>query len=149
MEANETSPFSATRSFAPLFLLAAAYDLVLGVAFFFFYRPIFDALGVAPPENRSYVHLTAAFVAVQGLGYAFVWRNPQRNVDLVKVGVVYKAAYIGTALVYLLNGELLHNIFAWFAVFDVAFLVGFLRFLATTRAIDAAYRPASPLVARG
>ncbi len=148
MPTSEAPPFSTARSFSWLFLLAAAYDLGLGVAFFFFYRPIFDALGVVPPENRAYVHLTAAFVAVQGLGYAFVWRRPQRNVDLVKVGVVYKAVYIGTALVYLLNGELLHNVFAWFAVFDAAFMVGFLHFLATARAVDAAYRPAPP-VARG
>jgi hypothetical protein len=135
-----------TRAFARFFLAAALYDLLLGAAFFLFYRPIFKALDVPPPADRSYLHLTAAFVAVQGLGYLFVWRNPARNVDLVKVGAVYKAAYIGTALLYLLNGELPHNVFAWFAVCDVAFLVGFIRFLAAARSNstdhEAALRPA-------
>ncbi|MDQ3780085.1 MAG: hypothetical protein M3354_06030 [Chloroflexota bacterium] len=140
---------SLIRSFAWFFLVASIYDLLLGVAFFFFYRPIFDALGVAPPEDRSYLHLTAAFIAVQGLGYALVWRNPLRNVDLVKVGAAYKAAYIGTALVYLFNGELPHNLFAWFAVFDVAFLVGFIQFLAMARGIETANRAAPPSVAHG
>ena len=121
----------ADRPFGPFFLIAAFYDLLLGVAFFVAHKPIFGALGVAPPDQRSYVHLLSAFVAVQGLGYLLVWHQPRRNVDLVKVGTAYKAAYVGTALAYLLAGDLPHNVFAWFAVADVAFLVGFVRFLAT------------------
>ncbi len=143
MRTSETPPFSMPRSFSWLFLLAAAYDLVLGVAFFFFYRPIFDALGVDPPDHSSYVHQTAGYVAVQGLGYYFVWRNMLRNVDIVKVGAVYKFVYVAVAVYYLLSGDLLHNIFAWFAAFDVVFLVGFVLFLRLAQPI-AAGQPAAP-----
>ena len=137
------------RRFEWFFLLAALYDGVLGVAFFLFYRPIFDALGVDPPNHPSYVHLTAGFVAVQGLGYSFVWRNMLRNVDIVKLGAVYKFVYIAVAVSYLVSGQLLHNIFAWFAAFDVVFLVGFVLFLKMGQPITAG-RPTTPRVsARG
>lgn len=111
------------------FVVAAAYDLILGAVFFLFYDPIFDALDVKPPEHLSYVHLTAAFVFVQGAGYAFVARNPVRNVDMVKVGVLYKAVYSALAIYYLATGDLIDNLFAWFAAFDIAFIVLFVVFL--------------------
>lgn len=133
----------AIRRFEWLFLMAALYDGVLGVAFLLFYEPIFDALGVDPPDHASYVHLTAGYVAVQGLGYYFVWRNMLRNVDIVKVGAVYKFVYVAVAVYYLMSGELLHNIFAWFAAFDVAFLIGFVLFLGLAQPIGAG-QPAAP-----
>jgi len=114
-------------------LIAAVYDLILGAAFFLFYGPIFDLLGVEPPSNTSYLHVSAGFVFVQGIGYWLVYRNMLRNVDLVKVGVIYKAIYSLVALYYLAIGELPDAIFAWFAAFDILFLVGFVRFLSVVR----------------
>jgi hypothetical protein len=111
------------------FAAAALYDAALGIGFFLLYKPIFKALGIRRPENSSYVLLTSGFVAVQGLGYFFVARDPRRNVDIVKVGAVYKFVYSALTLYYLTTGQLLHNIFAWFGALDVAFLVGFLQFL--------------------
>ena len=124
---DAVNPVSGQR-FRPFFLLAALYDGLLGVGFFLFYRPIFAALGTEPPEP-SYIHLTAAFIAVQGLGYFLVARAPRRNVDLVRVGAVYKFAYIAVALLSVTSGNLPHNVFLWFAGFDVLFLAGFVRFL--------------------
>ena len=119
--------------FKTFFLVAALYDVVLGAVFFFFYGPIFEILDVPLPNHPSYAHLTAAFVFVQGIGYWFVYRDMLRNVDLVKLGVVYKGTYSLLAVYYLASGELLDAIFAWFAVFDVLFLLGFVRFLALVR----------------
>jgi hypothetical protein len=115
--------------FKTFFLVAALYDVVLGAVFFFFYGPIFDLLNVVAPNNTSYLHLSAGFVFVQGIGYWFVYRNMLRNVDLVKLGVIYKGIYSLVAVYYLAIGELPDAIFAWFAVFDVLFLLGFVRFL--------------------
>ncbi len=115
--------------FKTFFLVAALYDVVLGAVFFFFYGPIFDLLNVALPDNTSYLHLTAGFVFVQGIGYWFVYRNMLRNVDLVKLGVIYKGIYSLVAVYYLAIGELPDAVFAWFAVLDVLFLLGFVRFL--------------------
>ena len=66
---------------------------------------------------------------VQGLSYWFVYRNPVGNVDIVKVGIVYKVIYSGLAFYYLAIGQLLSSIFAWLGVVDVVFLVLFVRFL--------------------
>ena len=125
----EAAKPGAVRFFKAFFLVAALYDGVLGAVFFFFYAPIFDALDIAVPINTSYIHLSAAFVFVQGVGYWFVYRNMLRNVDIVKLGVVYKAAYTGVAVYYLVIGQLPDAIFAWFAVFDMMFLVPFVVFL--------------------
>jgi hypothetical protein len=119
------------------FLTVAAFDGVLGLVFFLFYKPIFNALGIAEPENSSYVLLIAAFVAVQGLGYYLVSRNMLRNVDLVKVGVVYKLIYTALSVYYVVSGQLLHNIFAWFGAFDALFLIGFVMFLRLAQQIEA------------
>jgi hypothetical protein len=113
----------------PFFLVAAAYDGVLGAGFFLFYQPLFHALSIALPNNTSYIHITAAYVFVQGLSYWFVYRNPAANVDIVKVGIVYKLIYCGLALYYLAVGQLLGSIFAWFGVADFIFLVFFVRFV--------------------
>jgi hypothetical protein len=115
------------------FLVAAIYDLVLGAAFFLLYGPLFDALGIALPNNTSYIHLTAAFVFVQGLGYWFVYQDPEENRGIVKIGTAYKAAFSILALYYLVIGQLLHPAFALFGLLDVFFLIGFVLFLGQPR----------------
>lgn len=112
-----------------LFVAAAAYDVVLGIAFFFLYGPIFAALAVPLPPNTSYIHITAAFVFVQGVGYWFVARDLARNHDLVRLGVIYKGTYVTVALYELALGQLISGVFLWFAVLDLAFLVLFVDFL--------------------
>lgn len=114
------------------FLVAALYDLVLGLAFFVLYEPLFGALGIALPNNTSYIHLTAAFVFVQGIGYWFVYQAPEANIGIVKLGVVYKAVFAALSFYYFAIGQLLHPIFLVFGVADIGFLVGFLAFLRRT-----------------
>jgi hypothetical protein len=129
-----TPELRVSNFFRGVFIAAAIFDGVLGPVFFFLYGPIFQQLNIPMPDNTSYIHITAAFVFAQGVGYWFVYRNPLRNVDLVKVGVVYKAIYSAVALYYLVIGELLHAIFAWFVVFDLVFLALFVAFLVMVRA---------------
>lgn len=112
-----------------VFLLAALYDGILGAVFFFFFRPIFAALSVPLPDTTSYLHLTAGYVFVQGVGYWLVYRDLLRNLGIVQVGIVYKAIYIAVAAYYLLIGQMPHAIFAWFGALDVVFLLLFVRFL--------------------
>ncbi len=121
------------KLYKAVFLVAALYDVVLGVGFFFLYKPLFDNLNIALPNNTSYIHLTAGFVFVQGIGYWFVYRNMLRNVDLVKMGIVYKVIFSAVAVYYLVIGELLHAVFGWFAVFDGGFLLLFIAFLIQVR----------------
>jgi hypothetical protein len=120
------------------FLVAAIYDIVLGVAFFVLYGPLFSALGIELPNNTSYIHLTAAFVFTQGLGYWFVYQDPAANLGIVKLGVVYKAIFSGLAFYYFAIGELLHPVFMVFGVADLLFLVGFWLFLRRPTGVTAA-----------
>jgi hypothetical protein len=126
------------RFFRGAFLVVTVYNTVLGAAFFFFYRPLFERLAIELPGNTSYIHLTAAFVFVQGIGYWFVYRNMMRNVDIVKLGAIYKGVYSGLAIYYLLIGELLSTIFALFALFDLIFLAVFVSFLIAVRQVTVA-----------
>jgi hypothetical protein len=130
----------AAKRFRTLFLVAAWYDAILGAAFFLLYGPIFRMLGAELPSNTSYIHLSAGFVFVQGVGYWLVARDMMRNTDLVKVGVIYKVIYSGVVFWYLAIGQLPHVTFAYFGVFDVLFIVGFVRFLVLAR-------PAAPALA--
>jgi hypothetical protein len=116
-----------------LFLVGALYDAILGLLFLAFYAPIYRFFSIPLPENLTYLYMISAFVFVQGVGYWYVSRDPLRNVDLVKVGALYKAMYVAVSLGSLARGQLPHTIFAWFAACDVLFLVGFLRFLALAR----------------
>ena len=116
-------------TYKTFFLVAALYDIVLGAAFFFLYGPLWDALGIALPNNTAYIHLTAAFVFVQGVGYWFVYQDPDGNHGIVKTGLVYKTAFAGLAFYYLAIGQLLHPVFLVFGALDVLFLIGFARFL--------------------
>ncbi len=100
-----------------------------GAAFFLLYGPLFETLGIALPNNTSYIHLTAAFVFTQGLGYWFVYQDPLANRGIVKVGVVYKLMFSGLAAYYLAIGELLHPVFALFGGVDLLFMIGFVLFL--------------------
>ena len=112
-----------------LFVVAAAYDLVLGIAFFFAYGPIFTTLAIPIPPNTSYIHITAAFVFVQGVGYWLVARDLARNHDLVRLGVIYKGIYVAVAVYELALGQLISDVFLWFAAFDFVFLLLFVDFL--------------------
>lgn len=115
------------------FIVAAVYDLVLGAAFFLLYGPIWELLGLELPNNTAYIHLTAAFVVVQGVGYWIVAQHPNANRGIVQMGIAYKLAFAGLAFYYLAIGELLHPTFLVFGILDVLFLVGFWMFLSQAR----------------
>jgi len=130
MSVSQTALSTVQSSFwKPFFLVAALYDAILGVVFFFFYGPLFSTLGIALPNNTSYIHITTAYIFVQGLSYWFVYRAPQRNVDILKVGIVYKAIFSGLAFYYLAIGQLLSWVFVIFAILDLIFLAAFARFV--------------------
>ena len=136
---------AAPSFYKSLFLVAAAYDIVLGLAFIFLYDPILDALDITPPDNKSYIHLASVFVLVQGLGYLFVYRNLAGNLDMIRVGVIYKAAYATVAVYYLAIDELLHWIFFLFGMIDIVFMGLFVATLVATKKAAATRNGERPL----
>lgn len=116
------------KGWKALFLIAALYDFILGILFFFFYKPIFLYFNIDIPVNPIYLQMAAAFVIAMGVGYYFIFLNLYRNIDLVKLGIVYKVVYTGlVSYFYLIN--LADIVFFLFAITDAIFLVLFVFFL--------------------
>ena len=117
----------------PLFVVAALYDFVLGVLFLAAYEPIYRHFGIALPNHPGYIDFSAAVIAVFGIGFWFVSRSPERNRDIIKMGVLFKLAYSVTVLAYFFRGQIpmLWVPFAWI---DLGFAVAF---VAALRAVPA------------
>jgi len=118
-----------------LFLIAAIYDIFLGIIFMFFYKPIFSLLGIPLPNFTAYISLLSVFLIVLGIGYYYISKGDLRkNRDLIKVGTLYKFAYSGVALFYLIIGALPHLAFALvFGVADLIFGLLFIECLYSTK----------------
>jgi hypothetical protein len=121
-----------------MFLVAAWYDAILGAVFFFFIGMVHSFLNIPVPETPVYYQAAAAFVFVQGIGYYFVYQNMERNIDIVKLGIVYKAIYTALALYYWIVGLLPHSLYGVFGLLDFIFLVLFVLYLTTVRGRGAA-----------
>ncbi len=110
-----------------LFMIAAVYDVLLGIAFTFFQARAFAALGIGEklPAFGGYLTLLGGFVLVTGIAYFLIARGDlRRNTDLILVGTLYKLAYSGTAFYYWSQGNLPHIAFAaLFGVADAVFFV--------------------------
>ncbi|MFH1400263.1 MAG: hypothetical protein ABIH41_01980 [Nanoarchaeota archaeon] len=116
------------RFFRWLFLIAAIYDFILGILFLLFYKPMYSFFGITLPVYPMYLQMSAAFVMAMGVGYYFVYRNMYRNIDLVKLGVVYKLVYSALTGYFYFAGTA--NItFFYFAIIDATFLAFFVWFL--------------------
>lgn len=114
--------------FRGVFLVAAIYDFVLGILFCFFYKPVYGVFSITLPKYPMYLQMAAAFVIAMGVGYYLVYRNLYRNIDLVKLGVVYKLVYSGLTSYFYFAG-MANVTFFWFAVLDAVFVVVFVWFL--------------------
>jgi len=119
--------------FKIFFLIAALYDFVLGAVFFLFYGQIYSYLNIAIPAESMYLQMAAAFVIAMGVGYYFVYQNMYKNIDLVKLGVVYKFVYSSVTSYFYFQG-VGPAIFFLFAVIDAIFLIIFVWFLMYAKA---------------
>jgi hypothetical protein len=111
------------------FLVAALYDMLLGVAFVVLGEQILGAIDMELPPHIAYIQLAAVFIFVQGFSYLLAFLDPLGNLGIVRVGIAYKAAYAGLALWYLAIGALPSVFFIPWAIIDLGFLVGFVLFL--------------------
>jgi hypothetical protein len=112
----------------PLFVIAALYDLVLGLVFTFAFRGIYSRFGIALPNHDAYVQLPGMLIAIFGLGFWFVAQDPVRQRTIIVLGVLLKLAFSGVVFYH----RLFHSIpdmWVPFAVIDLLFMVGFLAAL--------------------
>lgn len=109
-----------------LFLVAAIYDIVLGIVFTFFYGFAFKLLGITDklPNYGAYLSLIGSFLFVIGIAYYLIYKGDlKRNRSLIIVGALYKFAFASVAIWYFAIGEIPHVIFAsLFGVVDLIML---------------------------
>ncbi len=112
----------------PFFVLAAAYDFILGLLFLVAYPAIYARFGVTLPNHPGYVQFAAAVVAIFGIGFWYVARAPERNRDIIKLGVLLKLAYSGIVLGWWFRGQM-PSMWVPFAWADLAFMLAFIASL--------------------
>ena len=83
-----------------LFIFAALYEGLLGVAFLFFAQDIFSAFGVVPPNHLAYVEFPALLLLIFAAMFVRIAYDPMKNRELILYGIGLKAAYCGTAFWY-------------------------------------------------
>ena len=108
-----------------LFVIAAIYDGVLGLAFLFAPVAIFNRFDVEVPNHWAYVHFPAALLLVFTLMFLEIARRPSENRNLIPFGCLLKVSYCGVALSHWFTGGI-PNMWKPFVVFDLFFLVLFL-----------------------
>lgn len=120
----------------PLFMLAGLYDFVLGAAFFLAHKTIYARFQIEPPNHEAYVLLPAALIAIFGLGFWMVASAPERNRDIIGLGVLMKLAFAAIVLSFAFRGAI-PAMWVPFAWIDLAFMLAFIaahRSLAPARA---------------
>lgn len=115
-----------------LFLFAALYDLFFGLLFLLFHGSVYRMLELTLPNHVGYVQFGAALVTIFGIGFWFVYRDPLRNRDIIKMGVLLKLSYSSIVLGHQFLGTV-PWIWIPFAWIDLAFAVGFLVALSALR----------------
>jgi hypothetical protein len=115
-----------------LFWIAAAYDGVLGIAFLLAPAPLFDLVGVPPPNHFGYVQFPAALLIIFALMFIAIARDPHANRSIITYGILLKVSYCGVAMGYWFTQDIP---FIWkpFAILDLLFAI---LFVAAYRALD-------------
>ena len=113
-----------TRTISGLFLVAALYDGLLGLAFLVAADRIFQSAQVTPPNHFGYVQFPGAILMVFGIMFAAIALRPRENRNLIPYGILLKVCYCGVAGYHWLVGGIP---FLWkpFVVIDLIFLVLF------------------------
>jgi len=114
-----------------LYLTAALYDFILGVAFLFFYEQIFNITGMNIPSNPAYLTFCALLIALFGILLFMVYSDIENSKKLVIYAIMIKFAYVGTVLYYYLvvGKSFVDTPFLIFAVFDFIFAILFIESL--------------------
>jgi len=122
-----------------LFYIAALYDGVLGLAFVFLWRWLFDFFDVTPVNHGGYVQFPGLLLIIFGFIFLRIARDPDANRDLIAYGIGLKVSYSGLVFWYQTTTGVpaMWIPFAWL---DLLFLVLFV--VARQSAPRAGERPA-------
>lgn len=85
---------------------AGGYNIVAGLSMVVFYHEGFKSLGLAKPEFNLPIQLVGVLVAIFGVGYLIVDRNPAANRNVLLLGLLSKILGPLLALGYIADGTL-------------------------------------------
>lgn len=114
----------ARRFISGLFVVAALYDGLLGIAFLLGGDAMFNRFAVTPPNHPGYVQFPAALLIVFAIMFAAIAVSPTRNRNLIPYGILLKISYCGVVLFHWLTAGI-PAMWKPFCIFDVVFLVLF------------------------
>jgi amino acid transporter len=99
-------PHMTSKSIRTLFVSAAAFNWLVGLALLFDARLLFGLFRVTPlPTEPLFVQLFAWLVIVFGVSYFWVSRDPQSNAPLIKLGMLGKASVVLVCLAAVVSGD--------------------------------------------
>jgi hypothetical protein len=107
-----------------LFLVAALYDGVLGLAFLIAPAEIFVMYGVEPPNHMAFVQFPAFLLIIFAIMFYRVSKDPVGNRELILYGCGLKVSYCSLVLVYELTTGISSMWIPW-AWADLVFLALF------------------------
>jgi hypothetical protein len=107
------------------FLIAGLYDFVIGVAFLFAGRKIFEEAGVPLPNQWAYLYFGCLLLMIFGVMFLAVAYDPIANRNLMPYGMLLKISYVGMVAFYWFYLDYCATLFKPFAVIDAVMLVLF------------------------
>jgi hypothetical protein len=110
------------------FRIVGVYDVLLGLAFIFFYTDFYQALEITMPTHPAYVYVPALFVMCGGIGEFLIARNPLRNTDLVIVRLLMKLSFASVIFYYYFTSGI-PTIFVLISIMSIIGIVKNLAFL--------------------
>ncbi len=113
-------------SISILFVIAAIYDGILGLAFLFAADSVFQKFNVAPPNHYGYVHFPAALLLVFAILYLAVAMNPGKNRNLIPYGALLKVSYCAIVGYHWFSAQGIPDMWKPFAIADLVFLILFI-----------------------
>ena len=108
----------------PLFMVAAAFEVLAALAFLFFANAIFQWSGVTPPNHPGYVTFPALLLLVFGAMYFRVAGDPVKYRELMVYGMGLKVAFFGNVFFFRLTSGI-PDMWLPLAWADLAFFVLF------------------------
>jgi hypothetical protein len=111
-----------------LFIIGALWNWGAAVSFFIGYRCIFSMLNMKAVNHPFILQMFLSLVFVLGIGYYWVSKDINKNHDIVKLGIMAKAAAFLLMFYYFITGELHFFIFST-GIVDLLFAILFVEFL--------------------
>lgn len=118
-----------------LFVLAAAYDGLLGLLFLIAAPRVYSWAGITPPNHWGYIHFPAGILVLFGYMFLAIALRPVENRNLIPYGILLKVCYVGTVAWHWTHGDI-PPMWKYFAGADTLFALLF--FWAMVRIEEAA-----------